>query len=89
LAVVATTAVACQPANQRARPVKQSVQITVIGEDGAPIASAVMTATGNSEHIEISGTLELKIDQPVAGTIEAPTTCPNRSSSIPQTARSR
>lgn len=62
---------ACQPANQRARPPKRSVQVSVVDENGAPVASAVMLAIGNSKPIEIPETRELKIDQPVAGTIEA------------------
>ena len=71
IAAVVSTAVACQPANQRARPSKQSVQISVVDESGAPIHAAVMNAIGNSKPIDIPGTRELQIDQPVAGTIEA------------------
>jgi poly-gamma-glutamate capsule biosynthesis protein CapA/YwtB (metallophosphatase superfamily) len=71
VAVILATAVACQPANQRARPAKQSVQVSVVDEAGKPITTALMTAIGNSKPIEIRGTRELKIDQPVAGTIEA------------------
>jgi poly-gamma-glutamate capsule biosynthesis protein CapA/YwtB (metallophosphatase superfamily) len=70
-AALIPTAVACQPANGRPRPAKQSVQVSVIDEAGRPITSAVMIAIGNSKSIEIRGTRELQIDQPVAGTIEA------------------
>ena len=69
--VALPTAAACQPANQRDRPAKRSVQISVVDEDGKPVESALMMAIGNSKPIEIPGTRELKIDQPVAGTIEA------------------
>jgi poly-gamma-glutamate capsule biosynthesis protein CapA/YwtB (metallophosphatase superfamily) len=70
-AVVLPTMVACQPANQRGRPARQSVQVSVVDEGGAPVTSAVMRAIGNTKPIEIPGIRELKIDQPVAGTIEA------------------
>ena len=66
-----SVAVACQPANQRAKPTKQSVQVSVVDEQGQPITTAVMRAIGNTNPIEIPGTRELTIDQPVAGTIEA------------------
>ena len=69
--LVLLTAVACQPANQRPRPAKQSVQISVVDEQGEPIPTAVMRAIGNAKPIDIPGTRELQIDQPVAGTIEA------------------
>jgi poly-gamma-glutamate capsule biosynthesis protein CapA/YwtB (metallophosphatase superfamily) len=65
------TGVACQPANQRARPPKLSVQVSVVDEAGKPVTTAVMIAIGNSKRIDIPGSRELKIDQPVAGTIEA------------------
>ncbi len=71
VAVIVATGVACQPANQRARPPKRSVQVSVVDETGTPVASAVMMAIGNSKPIEIPATRELKIDQPVAGTINA------------------
>ena len=71
MAVVVATGVACQPANQRARPSKLTVQVSVVDEEGKPIDSAVMLAIGNSDSIDIPGSRELKIDQPVAGTIEA------------------
>ena len=69
--LVLATAVACQPANQRPRPGKQSVQVSVVDEQGKPITTAVMRAIGNTKPIDIPGTRELQIDQPVAGTIEA------------------
>ncbi len=71
VALAMGTGVACQPANQRARPSKSTVQVAVVDEGGKPINSAVMMAIGNSDPIAIPGTRELKIDQPVAGTIEA------------------
>ncbi len=37
IAAVVAIAAGCQPANQRARPAKQSVQISVVDESGAPI----------------------------------------------------
>ena len=48
------------------------MQVSVVDEYGAPVTSAVMRAIGNNKPIEIPGTRQLKIDQPVAGTIEAP-----------------
>jgi poly-gamma-glutamate capsule biosynthesis protein CapA/YwtB (metallophosphatase superfamily) len=74
--VVMCTGVACQPANQRAGATKQSVHVSVVDEQGKPITTAVMRAIGNTDPIEIPGTRELKIDQPVAGTIEANTYLP-------------
>ncbi len=71
LAVVVTTAVACQPANQRARMPKRDVQVSVVNEAGDQVTSARMVAIGEPKAIEIRGTRLLKIDQPVAGTIEA------------------
>ncbi len=71
-AVIVASAVACQPANQRARPPQISVQVSVVDESGAPVRSAVMRAIANAKPIEIAGTRQLKVDQPVAGTIEAP-----------------
>src|SRR4029078_1464077 len=55
----------------RAHPPKQSVRVSVVDERGAQVAAASMRAIGNSKQIEIRGSRELKIDQPVAGTIEA------------------
>jgi len=66
-----TVGVACQSTGRRAHPPKQSVRVTVVDEQGALVATASMRAIGNSKPIEIRGTRELKIDQPVAGTIEA------------------
>ena len=66
-----TVGVACQSTGRRAHPPKQSVRVTVVDEQGAQVATASMRAIGNSKPIEIRGTRELKIDQPVAGTIEA------------------
>jgi poly-gamma-glutamate capsule biosynthesis protein CapA/YwtB (metallophosphatase superfamily) len=71
IAVLVPAVVACQPANQRARPSKESVTISVVDESGAPVTSAVMHAIGNSKPIDVPGTRELQIDQPVAGTVEA------------------
>ena len=45
--------------------------VSVVDESGQPITAAVITAIGNTKSIDIPGTRELKIDQPVAGTIEA------------------
>ena len=69
--MLVVSGVSCQSANQRTRPTKMSVSVSVIDEAGKPVAAAVMTAIGNTKPIDIPGTRELKIDQPVAGTIEA------------------
>ena len=55
----------------------------------APINSAVMKAIGNNKPIDIPGTRELKIDQPVAGTIEADEYLPEPFVIDPPTIQSR
>src|SRR5262245_29844138 len=70
-AILLTSGVACQSTDERAHPPKQAVRVTVVDEKGAQVATASMHAIGNSKPIDIRGTRELKIDQPVAGTIEA------------------
>ena len=48
----------------------RAVQVTVVDEAGAPVTSAEMLAIGNTKPLAIEGTRQLKIDQPMAGTIE-------------------
>lgn len=45
--------------------------MSIVDEAGHPVTTARMLAIGNSRPIEIPGTRQLQIDQPVAGTIEA------------------
>ena len=71
VALLVMTGVSCQSANQRSRPTKMPVSVSVVDEAGKPVTTAVMTAIGNTKPINIPGTRELKIDQPVAGTIQA------------------
>ncbi|MEP7201919.1 MAG: CapA family protein [Ilumatobacteraceae bacterium] len=71
MAVIVATGAACQPTNSRSRPSKLPVQISVVDEDSKPVTSAKLMAIGNSHPIDIPGRRELRIDQPVAGTIEA------------------
>src|SRR4051794_16315496 len=70
-AILLTAGVACTPANHRAGPAKQSVRVTVVDEKGRQVTTASLHAIGNATPIDIPGTRELKIDEPVAGTIDA------------------
>src|SRR3954465_12644488 len=70
-AILLMAGVACTPANHPAGPAKQTVRITVVDEKGHQLTTASMHAIGNGKTIDIPGSRELKIDQPVAGTIES------------------
>src|SRR3954447_1258394 len=70
-AIVLVAGVACRPANQHAGAAKRAVRVTIVDERGHQVSAASIHAIGNAKPIDIPGTRELKIDQPVAGTIEA------------------
>ena len=71
LIVLAASAVGCDPANRVPALPKRPVDVTVVDEAGHPVTTAQMHVIGSKNPIQISGTRQLKIDQPVAGTIEA------------------
>src|SRR4051794_2119690 len=70
-AILLVVGVACQSSDHRARPKSVQVKVSVVDELGRPVVSADLKVIGNSQSINITGTRELTINQPVAGTVEA------------------
>jgi poly-gamma-glutamate capsule biosynthesis protein CapA/YwtB (metallophosphatase superfamily) len=62
--------VSCRTAQRSALPTV-AVTVTVVDEAGAQIRSARMITVGSDKAVDIDGVRELRINQPVAGTIEA------------------